>query len=361
MNDAHLELSLSGRLDSAHAPDIWNEIEHLIKQHHIKQLTIQAQNLTYCDLTGIALFLHYQQRFKEQFTLNNLSENDTKLLERFTEEVSTPVPPPTQKKGSLPEDVGRGTMQIIQHINSFIEFTGESTAAFAQIIRHPKKARPAEIAHLVEVAGVNAFPIVALIGFLLGLILAFQAAIPLNMFGAGIFVANLVSLSLVRELGPLITAIIYAGRSGSSFAAELGTMKVNDEVNALITMGINPVSFLAIPRILASILVMPLLTAFAMLCGIIGAAPVLISMGYPLTTYIDRVQSSISAGDLIGGLFKSIIFGLIISTVGCQQGLQTKAGSQAVGESTTRSVVHSIVYIAVADGLFAVLFYILGF
>jgi phospholipid/cholesterol/gamma-HCH transport system permease protein len=179
-------------------------------------------------------------------------------------------------------------------------------------------------------------------------------------FGAGIYVSNLVSISLLRELGPLITAIILAGRSGSAFAAELGTMKVNDEINALLIMGFNPVRFLAVPRVLAAMIVMPLLTVFANLFGLIGAGIVVCGMGYPLVTYYNRVLSSVHVNDFVGGLFKAVVFGMLVAGIGCLRGLQTGSGAQAVGDSTTRSVVSGIVLIVVTDGLFAVLFYHLG-
>jgi len=207
---------------------------------------------------------------------------------------------------------------------------------------------------------VNAVPIIILLGFLIGLILAFQSAGPMAQYGAGIFVMDLVAITLIRELGPLITAIIVAGRSGSAFAAEIGTMKVNDEVNALITMGLNPVSYLAVPKVLAGILVMPLLTILTNLAGLIGAALVVLSMGYPLITIINRVINAVGLGDLLTGLGKTLVFGLLIAGIGCLKGLQTKAGAQSVGVSTTSAVVSGIILIIVADGVFAVIFYYLG-
>jgi len=158
----------------------------------------------------------------------------------------------------------------------------------------------------------------------------------------------------------LITAIIVAGRSGSAFAAEIGTMKVNDEVNALITMGLNPVSYLAVPKVLAGILVMPLLTILTNLAGLIGAALVVLSLGYPLITIINRVINAVGLDDLLTGLGKTLVFGLLIAGIGCLRGLQTKAGAQSVGVSTTSAVVSGIIMIIVADGVFGVIFYYLG-
>ena len=212
----------------------------------------------------------------------------------------------------------------------------------------------------IERAGVNALPIVCLICFLMGLIMAFQSAIPLKQFAAELFIADLVSVAMLRELGPLMTAILLAGRSGSAFAAEIGTMKVNEEVNALQTMGIDPVRFLAIPRIIASIIVTPLLTLFANFMGLVGGWVVYISLGFPTIVYINQIKSAVTLTDLWGGLFKAGVFGLLVAGIGCFRGMQTSMGASAVGQSTTRAVVSGIVLIVMADGLFSVIYYILG-
>jgi phospholipid/cholesterol/gamma-HCH transport system permease protein len=212
----------------------------------------------------------------------------------------------------------------------------------------------------MEKAGVDALPIVALISFLVGLIMAFQAAIPMRYFGAEIYVANLIGLSVLRELGPLMTAIILAGRSGSAFAAELGTMKINEEIDALTTMGLDPVPFLVVPRVLAALFITPLLTLFANLFGLAGGSVVLLSLGYPMVAYVRQVQMAVSWVDLSGGLFKSLVFGLIVAAIGCLHGLRTEFGPSAVGNAATRAVVSAIILIVISDGIFSVLFYYLG-
>ncbi len=210
-----------------------------------------------------------------------------------------------------------------------------------------------------EVAGVNALPIVSLLTFLVGMVIAFESAQPLSEFGAQVFVANLLGLVMSRELGPVMAAIMLAGRSGSAFAAELGTMKVNEELNALQTMGLSPVQFLVIQRVGAGILLTPVLTVFAMYTGLLGGIPVLLGLGFPLRMVLLQVQSSLHFGDLAEGLSKSIIFGLIVASVSCLRGLQTGEGPRAVGESTTRSVVSSILLIILADAIFASITYTL--
>jgi phospholipid/cholesterol/gamma-HCH transport system permease protein len=202
--------------------------------------------------------------------------------------------------------------------------------------------------------------ITALLGFLIGLILAFQSAVAMQKFGVEVFVADLVVISLFRELGPLITAFILASRSGSAFAAELGTMKVNEEIDALTTMGLDPVRFLVLPRVVAAVAVLPLLTLFNHFFGLVGCGVVMTSLDIPVATYLERVREAADLGDLFGGLIKTFVFGTLIAGIGCLRGLQTGTGPSAVGDSATRAVVSGIVAIVVADGVFAVLYYFLG-
>ncbi|MCC5877130.1 MAG: ABC transporter permease [Candidatus Sumerlaeia bacterium] len=249
---------------------------------------------------------------------------------------------------------------MLTDLKDQVAFIGELTWYLVAAMKNPRKLRWRDALRTAETAGVDALPIVVLIGFLIGLIMAFQAAIPMRQFGTEIFVANLVALSMLRELGPLMTAIVLAGRSGSAFAAELGTMKVNEEIAALNTMGLEPVRFLVVPRVIAAVFMVPFLTVFAMLAGLLGGLVVFLSMGLPTVVYINQVTDQIVLMDPVGGLIKAMVFGLLVAGVGCLRGLQTRTGASAVGESTTRSVVSAIVLIAVTDGIFAVLFYCLG-
>jgi len=191
-------------------------------------------------------------------------------------------------------------------------------------------------------------------------ILAFQTANPLQKFGAQPLIPTIVAIAVVREMGPLITAVILAGRSGSAFAAEIGTMQVTEELNALKTLGLEPVRFLVIPRVLAAMFVMPLLTVFNIMMSIVGGYFVMAALGYSLNFYVDSVKSAVTYKDLLGGLFKGLVFALIIAGIGCLRGITTKSGPGAVGDSTTRAVVAGIVLTIVADAILGVLFYYLG-
>jgi phospholipid/cholesterol/gamma-HCH transport system permease protein len=193
----------------------------------------------------------------------------------------------------------------------------------------------------------------------LGLILAFQSAIPMKQFGAEIFVADLIGLSMLRELGALMTAILLAGRSGAAFAAEIGTMRVNQEIDALTTMGLDPVKFLVTTRVIAAVLMIPLLTIFADLVGLLGGALTMQSFGIPFVTFVQEIDSRVRFQDFMVGWVKSFVFALLIAGIGCLRGLQTGAGASAVGDAATRAVVSGIVLIVIVDGVFAVLYFLL--
>jgi phospholipid/cholesterol/gamma-HCH transport system permease protein len=217
-----------------------------------------------------------------------------------------------------------------------------------------------DVWHICERAGVDALPIVALISFLLGMILAFQSAVPMKRFGAEIFVADLIGLSMLRELGPLMTAILLAGRSGAAFAAEIGTMHVNQEVDALTTMGLDPVRFLVTPRIIAVLLMTPLLTIFSDLVGLFGGALTMQTFSIPFSTFLKEVDSAVTMTDFMAGFVKSFVFATLVAGIGCLRGLQTAAGASAVGDSATRAVVSGIILLVVVDGIFALAYYMLN-
>ena len=191
---------------------------------------------------------------------------------------------------------------------------------------HPDTVRWRDVWHICERAGVDALPIVALISFLLGMILAFQSAVPMKRFGAEIFVADLIGLSMLRELGPLMTAILLAGRSGAAFAAEIGTMRVNQEIDALTTMGLDPVRFLVAPRIIAAVLMTPLLTIFSDVVGLLGGALTMQTFAIPFTTFFKEVDSAVTLTDFLAGFVKSFVFAILVAGIGCLRGLQTAAG-----------------------------------
>ena len=232
------------------------------------------------------------------------------------------------------------------------------TVAFLYIIRHPKTLRGKDVLFYVQRAGVDGLPIVALIGALVGLIIAFMSFLQLKMIGANIYVPALVSFAMIKELGPLMTAILVAGRSGSAFAAEIGTMMVNEEVDALQTMGFDPVRFMAVPKILATIIVVPVLTVYTDFFGILGGMVIgVTSLDLTIKTYITQSMKTIKVFDIVTSLIKSGVFAALIAAIGCQKGFQVRSGAQDVGKFTTSAVVAAIFMIVVADSIFAIMFY----
>jgi phospholipid/cholesterol/gamma-HCH transport system permease protein len=258
------------------------------------------------------------------------------------------------------EVLGRGSVAAASGALEALAFVGETAAALAYSVRAPRSLRWRDALLAAQRVGADALPIVSLVAFLMGLILAFQAAVAMRQFGAEILVADLVGISLVRELAPLMTAILLAGRSGAAFAAEIGTMRVNEEVDALVTMGLDPVRFLVVPRMLAALAMTPLLTLYANMVGLLGGAAVMVTFEIPLAAYMRETFAFVTLSDFLGGMAKTFVFGAIVAGVGCLRGLQTRAGAEAVGLAATRAVVTSIVLIVVADGIFAIVYYHLG-
>jgi phospholipid/cholesterol/gamma-HCH transport system permease protein len=356
-------LTFTGRLDAAGTAALWKRTFDLIEREAPKLLRVETSGVDYCDGTGIGLLLEIERRVRLQagkVELSGLRPEFRRLLDQFDPDNFAEVPSGKLRPVSLPEATGRAAVNTCRALRDLVIFVGELSVALLRALRRPGSVRWRDVWLIMEKAGVDALPIVALISFLVGLIMAFQAAVPMRQFGTEIYVANLIGLAVLRELGVLMTAIILAGRSGSAFAAELGTMKIDEEIDALTTMGLDPVPFLVVPRVLAALIVTPLLTLFADLIGLVGGSIVLLSMGYPMVTYVRQIQSAVDLVDLGSGFSKSFVFGVIVAAIGCLNGLRTEAGPSAVGDAATRAVVSGIILIVISDGIFSVLFYYLG-
>jgi phospholipid/cholesterol/gamma-HCH transport system permease protein len=259
------------------------------------------------------------------------------------------------------ERVGEATLAAGGSLREILAFLGELTITIGKLFRREARFRNSDLFLFIQQVGVEALPIVTLITFLVGAILAFVGAVQLEQFGAQIYVADLVGIAMVREMGAIMTAIVMAGRSGAAFAAQLGSMTVNQEIDALSTMGISPLQFLVLPRVIALFLMMPLLCLYADLMGILGGAAVGIGMlGLSPSVYFQESANAIGLDDLIGGVFKASVYGVLVAMAGCLRGMQSGKSSSAVGDATTAAVVTSIVWVITACGLFAVIFYILG-
>lgn len=362
VRDDALRITVAGRLDARTTGSIWRRALADIDKVKAADIVVDASGVDYCDGSGIALLLFIQNRQtarRGKFTVAGLRPEFRAMLDDAASGEPGIAAVVAERESNFAEQVGEAMFELWEDIRSVISFIGELTLALAQAAWHPRRVRWADTVRIAEKLGVDALPIVALIGFLMGLIMAFQAAVPLGQFGAQIFVANLIGLAVLRELGPLMTAIVLAGRSGSAFAAELGTMKVREEIDALKTMGLEPVRFLVVPRVIAALVMTPLLTIFADLVGVMGGSVVLLSLGFPLITFFNQLQSAVTYGSPVGGLIKAFVFGVLVAAIGCLRGLQTQTGASAVGDSTTRAVVSSIILIVITDGIFTIIYYYL--
>jgi phospholipid/cholesterol/gamma-HCH transport system permease protein len=356
-------LTLSGRLDARSTAVLWRDLEARLRHSPVSALEVDAAGVDYCDGAGLALlqFLSMGGMLLPggKATVRGLRPEFLNLFKRFTAEDYQRNRPQAPKPDSVPEEVGRAVVAAANEIEEEVAFVGEVSRGLVANLARPKAMRWGEVWRVFEQAGVNALPIISLISLLIGLIIAFEAASPFAMFGAQIFIANLLGITMARELSGLMTAIILAGRSGSAFAAELGTMKVTEELNALETFGLNPIRFLVVQRVLAGILLTPLLTIYSIFVAILGGILVMVAMGIPLVTIYHQMAQTLGYKDILIGVGKGVIFGALIAGVGCLRGLQTRQGPSAVGESTTRSVVTGILLVIVADAVIAVLLYFL--
>jgi phospholipid/cholesterol/gamma-HCH transport system permease protein len=242
-----------------------------------------------------------------------------------------------------------------------LAFLGDMTVTFVRLFGMKARYRASDLWLLIQQCGAQALPIVTLVTFLVGVILAFVGAVQLKQFGAQIYVANLVGIAMTREMGAMMTAILMAGRTGAAFAAELGTMRVTQEIDALTTAGFSPMEFLVLPRVIALVLMMPLLCLYADFMGIAGGAAIGVgTLHLSWTTYAQQTADAVTLTDTAGGVFKSSVYGVLVALAGCLRGLQSGNSSAAVGDAATSAVVTGIVAIIVACGIFSVVFYVVG-
>ncbi len=356
-------LTLRGHLDARSITALWQQLDARFRQKTLTQLEVNAAGVEYCDGAGLAL-LHAMSLGglagpEARVTVQGLRPEFLKLFQKFTVQDYEQNRPRPGTHRSVRAEIGRATLDLLSNVKDEVSFIGDVSAGLTANLRRRKAMRWTEVWRIFELAGVNALPNISLISFLVGLIIAFEAAAPFAMFGAQIFIANMLGIIMSRELAGLMTGIILAGRSGSAFAAELGTMKVNEELNALETMGLSPVRFLVVQRILAGIILTPLLTVYSIFVSIAGGVLVMMFMGFSLATIYQQMAQALGMKDILIGVTKGVIFGALIAGIGCLRGLQTQKGPSAVGESTTRSVVSGILLIIMADAVVAVLLYFL--
>jgi phospholipid/cholesterol/gamma-HCH transport system permease protein len=348
-------LAFRGALSSLSVGEIWPAAMHAARQHAEASLVLDLSAVTYCDTTGAALLVDTERVHGKPARVVGASEKIARLLDRVRKaSIVARLPPAAAETW---RDAARAAWETA---TAGISFTGEVAVALLRLPRRHRMFRGVDLWQTADQAGVRAIPLVAMLGMLMGLILAFQSFAPMHRFGADLYVADLVSISLLRELAALLAAVILAGRTGSAFAAEIGTMKVNQEIDALRTMGVDPVTMLVLPRLVAVMLVTPALTVALELAGLLGMTIVLVGSGIPPSAIASHVIGAVIPADLYGGLFKAMVFGAAVAAIGCRSGMSAGAGPRAVGEAATAAVVGGIVATIVLDGILAVIFNQLG-
>ncbi len=354
-------LSPSGRIATENLNIFLGETEAILIERSPRKLTVDLSKIDYLDSAGALGLIRLEDETKARsipFRFVNVTDEAKRVMGLIDRNALTAKPLGGEKRSeSLIEQVGDASIRIANDFASVMTFLGDLLTALLHCLLHPRSVRWEDVLFYMKRTGVEGLPIVGLINFLLGLIIAFMSSLQLKQFGANIYVASLVSVAMVSELGPIMTAIIVAGRSGSAFAAEIGTMKVNEEVDALVVLGFNPVRFLVVPKVLAAIFVVPILTLYADFFGVAGGLMVGV-LGLDLTvyTYIQETMKVISLTAIFKSLIKSVVFAAVIAGIGCQRGFQVRGGAEAVGASTTSAVVAAIFLTIVIDSAFAVLF-----
>jgi phospholipid/cholesterol/gamma-HCH transport system permease protein len=359
-----ITLTLSGRLALDTLSALEAEIQKRLRELRPAGLTLDLAGLEYLDSAGALALVQLQSESQSRAIpcrLVKVSEAARRIMDLIdVEAISRPPLIPEQRSSGLLSQLGDVSLRLGQDLVQVLTFLGDLLMALWSVVLRPRSVRWGDVLFYMKRAGVDGLPIVGLIGLLLGLIIAFMTSLQLKQFGANIYVASLLAMAMVQELGPIMTAILVAGRSGSAFAAEIGTMKVNEEVDALVTMGFDPVRFLAVPKVLASMIVVPLLTMYAILFGLLGGLIIGV-LGLDLTvySYVTESQRSIALFDLISTLVKTVVFAVLVAGIGCQRGFRVRGGAEAVGAATTSAVVAGIFLIIVTDSAFAlVLHYI---
>ncbi len=342
--------AITARLDALSAPEK-------------SDIVVDGAQIEALDTAGAWVLLKFLRRLGGEgvaVQIPGLRPEFTKLFDAVTQEIKKPNDSDTAPAKAIPsklEALGRSTVAALEQTIALLSFVGESALVLAASVAHPARLRWRPILYNIRTAGFDALPIVGLLAFLLGIVVAYQGADQLRQYGANIFVADLIGLSMLREFAPLITAIIIAGRSGSAYAAQIGTMSVTEEIDAMRTLGIEPIEMLVLPKVIALLIAMPLLTVFADVLGVLGGmimAKAQLGVGYG--EFLERFVKAVSVTAYLIGICKAPVFAAIIAIVGCFQGFLTKGGADSVGRQTTRSVVQSIFLVIVADALFSVAF-----
>lgn len=354
-------LQLSGSWTICQLGNVMRQLDALLLRHPAV-VQLDGQQIQKID-SIVAWIMHTRlQKLRDsgtQIKLQGWPDAYQHMLDGLGDIPATALP--VIKASSLLEKIGKATVDVWHDNLAWLHFVGEIAVGMLGLLRHPRRWRIRTILRNIQVAGFEALPIVGVTSFLLGIVIAYQGADQLKHYGANIFVVELVGYAMLREFAPLITAIIIAGRSGSAYAAQIGTMVVTEEIDALQTVGIPPIDLLVIPKLMALMLALPLLTLFADLLGITGGMLMASTqLGVGPHEFMDRFANEIPLRTLLIGIGKSVVFAMVIAIIGCYQGFRTKGNADSVGRQTTRSVVQAIFTVIVLDAGFSVIFNVLG-
>jgi phospholipid/cholesterol/gamma-HCH transport system permease protein len=346
------------------AAAIWRELHRTTDAVKRGRLAIDLSQVGSIDGAVMALIVALRTDLATRGVATEVTgtpERLRPLVDLYEADAEQPQRQRRRKPESVIEQVGRVTAGVLAEIRAGVAFFGEMIVAVVGLVRQPRSGHWKEVPPLIERTGADALPIVVLINFLMGFVMAYQSARQLKLYGANLYVADLVGISVTRELAPLMTAIIVCGRSGAAFAAEIGSMKVSEEVDALRTLGLRPFAWLGVPRVLALLLVLPALTIIGDVVGVLGGLFVAVtSLDVSMHAYFIETTISVQLWDVEHGLIKSVAFALAIALIACQQGFAASGGAEGVGRRTTSTIVTSLFALVILDALLTVTFRLLG-
>jgi phospholipid/cholesterol/gamma-HCH transport system permease protein len=352
-------LALSGRIALDNVNDLLTELRAFLERMSPAKLEVDLGQVEYLDSSGALALIFLEKEAQTRnipFSFANASESTQRIMGLIDPETLDLSPLRQEEELNFFEQLGQGALGLLDEGYQVLSFFGKVLTSLISLFFRPRLIRWNEVLVYMQKTGVEAFPILGMMSLLMGLVLAFMSSFTLQEFGAIIYVAALVGVGFVRALGALLTGILMAGRSGSSFAAEIGTMQVNEEVDALEVMGFEPVRFLAVPKVLATMLVMPILTLYSIFFGLLGGFLVGVTvLDISIYTYINQTQNALEVFDIFYSLVEAVVYGMIIATIGCQRGFQVRGGAEEVGTATTSAVVAGLFLIIVAAAIFSIL------
>jgi phospholipid/cholesterol/gamma-HCH transport system permease protein len=353
----HTKLSAFGKWDLESVP----EIETALRKVPLERPIVwDLSGIEEFDSSGVLLFIEFYHMFRKRtpVTLTGYTRSQKEMYDLLSSHIVDVIP--ERKKGFL-EEIGKGALEVMHDVKDFITFLGHLFYALFYLLRHPGHFRLKETVYHIHQSGFNALVIIAMTSFLVGMVIAYQGAVQLAKFGADIFIVDTVGISIVRELGPMITAIVIAGRSGSAYTAEIGAMKITEEIAAMRTMGFDPYNFLVLPRVFALMIALPLLIFFSDIIGIFGGLVASsMQLGISFDQFVTRLNEVLEVKHYILGMIKGPVFAFIIAAIGCFRGFQVSDNTESIGLHTTASVVNAIFLVIAFDALFSVIYTELG-